>query len=428
MQNQMKYISGLKLNLLGVTSYFGKYFFQWKKYPLFNRSILKNLKELKQLRKDLNLNRAVSYNGKIFSSPIVPAFPSKAFDNSAAHGGLNYAQLGTDKKQQIDTAFLAITDKCHLDCLHCYEKHNINNSSPGIKTDKWKEVINTLQSKGTSVIVLTGGEPFDDFEKLYVLTKFINKELSDVHVHTSGSGVTDEKVAALKEAGLRAAAVGLDDYDEHRYNVLRGTRGAFDNAVNAIELFNKHGIFTYVNCCLTHDLVNKGDLYEYYNFVKEQNIGIIQLLEPRPFGGYRFEDAEKLFTKDDKQKVLSFYNDAMHNKKYDDYPIIYYVPEIESKEKMGCCMGGLSHFYIDSHGNVNGCVFLPVSFGNILYNDIDKILQKMRKLVPRPVKTDCPSLVIGESLKENTSLKLPIEIKRLKKHLPNEIYESIFED
>jgi len=62
-------------------------------------------------------------------------------------------------------------------------------------------------------------------------------------------------------------------------------------------------------------------------------------------------------------------------------------------------MGGLSHFYIDSAGNVNPCVFMPVSFGNIINDNFDKIFKRMRSVINKPIHSECPSILMSESIK-----------------------------
>lgn len=81
---------------------------------------------LRRLRKMLHLGKIIRHNGKYFSSLAVPGIPSRAFANSVENGVLNFFDAGTPLKKGIDTALLAITSNCPLNCSHCYEKANIN--------------------------------------------------------------------------------------------------------------------------------------------------------------------------------------------------------------------------------------------------------------------------------------------------------------
>jgi hypothetical protein len=168
--------------------------------------------------------------------------------------------------------------------------------------------------------------------------------------------------------------------------------------LKALVHFNEAGVFTYVNLCLTPELVRSRDLWEYFEMARAMHVGLIEVLEPRPCGGYRGREVETLFTREDRDAVREFIHRGNHDARYRDYPLLYSIPEIERPDRMGCTMGGLSHFTIDAAGNVNPCVFVPISFGNILHEDLPAIFSRMRKAVPRPVHAGCGSVLLADLL------------------------------
>ena len=147
--------------------------------------------------------------------------------------------------------------------------------------------------------------------------------------------------------------------------------------------------------------------------MKSLNVGFIQLLEPRPVGGYLQNGNDALLADSDRNILMQFFEEGNSKKQFRDYPIIYYVAHAESPEQAGCMMGGLFHFHIDSKGNVNPCVFLPVSFGNIMEESFEAIFARMREAVPRPLHVKCPSLllegVIRRELEKTNSMPVPYE-------------------
>lgn len=254
-----------------------------------------------RLRKMLHLGKMIKHNGKFYSSLTVPGIPSPAFANSVRNGVLNFFDAGTPLKKGVDTALLAITPNCPLNCSHCYEKANINRYT-SVTDGQWIETVTTLQNHGCGIIVLTGGEPLSDFDRLIKILRSGNKDLSDFHIHTSGMTVTEDKVILLKEAGLTAAGVGIDHYEEVENDRLRG-RGAFRNAVKAIDLFVKHGILVYVNFCATRQMANEDELLRYTRFVKSHGVSMIELLEPRECGGFKGDTSIML---DENEKAALF--------------------------------------------------------------------------------------------------------------------------
>ena len=369
-----------------------------------------------QIRRELRLGKVARLGNRSFFFLSKPAWPSKAYDGMAARGGLNAAAAGTPLKQHLDMAILAITGRCSLACQHCYERANIG-TADAVPLDTWRTVVRRLQEMGTGVIVLSGGEPMLAYDETLALVRGTDKDLSDVHVHTSGRGVTAERARELRAAGLMAAGVGLDDADATRHNRLRGSPQSCDEAVSALHAFHAAGVFTYTNTCMTAEFVRNGGFWELLALAGDLGVGAIRLLEPKPCGGYAGASPEALFSESDRAAVTGMFIDANTKWKYRRLPLVAYEAYFESPDRMGCSMGGLSFFSIDSRGNVIPCVFLPVAFGNILEEDIRQIYDRMRAAVPRPLHRECPASSLARAIGEQTAQgsPLPVHIDRLTK-------------
>jgi MoaA/NifB/PqqE/SkfB family radical SAM enzyme len=420
-QMKPEVLNGWRLALFGLK--FGltslKYVFQRRKYPLF---MIKSLR----LTKDQGLPekvQIVKFANQYYSSILgFPHWPSLTFDRMIANGGFNVNASGTRFKQHIDSVFLAITRRCKLNCKHCYEYSNLAEKD-SVPVERWKGVIKDLQKIGVSIIVLSGGEPMLRYEGVIELLESGDKNLSDFHIHTSGKGVTLEKAIELKAAGLRAAGIALDDFNPERQDEFRGHKGVYKESIRAIQHFREAEVFPYVNMCLRKELIRGGGLWTYFEFVKDLNAGFIVLLEPKPWGRYYSENVDDLFSEEDRKLVTEFFYEARHSKKYTDYPVIFYTQYFERPEHRGCLMGGLSHLYINSLGDVQPCVFLPISFGNILEEDFLEIYKKMRKAIPTPLHEQCPSVYLAQIIKNKKSQgsTLPIAYKEIERE-----WEQIF--
>jgi MoaA/NifB/PqqE/SkfB family radical SAM enzyme len=395
----------------------GRYLLKRRDYPLFRIFPFKSgaLFAIKVIR-DIGIRKIAQFGDAYFSSLTLPHYPSPAFERAVARGALNVGAAGTPLKQQIDTVLMAVTPRCDLHCQHCYERHNIGDDD-GVPLERLKQILAEVQQQGVSTLVLTGGEPMNRFDDLLDLVRSADKNLSDIHVHTSGHGVTEDRAVRLKEAGLIAAAVGLDDVDPERHDELRGFRGAHHEAVSALRHFRKAGIFTYVNVCASPAMIRARDLWRYAELVKRLGVGFIQLLEPRPCGGYLQPREGVLLSKDERRQLVEFFRLMNTHRNCRDYPIVHYVAFAESPEQRGCMMGGLSHLYIDSRGNVNPCVFLPVTFGNIMNNDFGTIYARMRKAIPEPLHQECPSLQLQLTLNAHAHRNggMPVEHRAVRK-------------
>jgi len=387
-----------------------KYLFQKVKYPLFILSRHRGgILSTYRMQKKLKMNKFVRFNRHYYFSLTVPHWPSKAFDNMVAGGGLNITAAGTPAKKQIDTVILGFSRKCSYKCGHCYEHFNLGETEI-IPVSVWRKVISQLQDSGVSITVLSGGEPMMRYDDLIEILMSADHSRSDFHIHTSGYGVTGEKARALKMAGLHAAGIGLDDCDPERNDTLRGFQGAYKQAVDALGCFREAGVFTYVNMCPTKEFINSGRLIQYMELLRKLNVGMVRWLEPRPCGGFSGKDSEVIPDEREKSFLRESYLRFNSSAQYADYPSVSYEAFYEDPENIGCMMAGNSQLYIDSLGNVQPCVFLPVSFGNILTGNFADIYAKMKLAVPRPLKDICPAIMLDPAIKRRRDISDDITI------------------
>ena len=101
---------------------------------------------------------------------------------------------------------------------------------------------------------------------------------------------------------------------------------------------------------------------------------------------------------------------------YRDYPPVSYEAFSEAPGNMGCMMAGHSLLYIDSRGNVEPCVFMPVKFGNIMDENISDILIRMKNAVPWPLHTTCPSILLSQEIKrkKQSGVSIPVPYEDIK--------------
>lgn len=395
-KNRIHFTSGWKLILFRFRFVISliKYQVQKRKFPLFSLSSINPFKKGKYLK----LHK-IPKLGKYFFPAVllVPRWPSKAYDHMVANGGLNLHAAGTSARAQIDKVFLGISKKCNYLCKHCYEYPNLDEGKP-VPVELWKNVVTKLQKLGTSIIVLSGGEPMLRFEAIKTILESADKNLSDFHIQTSGDGVTPEKAFALKKAGISAAGISLDDFDPQRHDMFRNFKGAHKKALQAIECFNEAEIYTYINLCLNENMIQTKGLWTFLEFAKKLNVGAIVLLEPKPCGKYSSHIGKDFLSQESREIVTEFFLESNQNKKWRNYPFVAYLHHYERPERFGCLMGGLSHFYINTSGDVLPCPFLQVSFGNILEEEFLNIYARMRDAVPFPLKKECPSFHIADKL------------------------------
>jgi MoaA/NifB/PqqE/SkfB family radical SAM enzyme len=422
MKNQtIQYLSGF--NALFTRLHFRvsllKYLLNKKRYSLFvinhhGKGLFATIRMMRKLR----IRKIVKHGRSRYFSLTVPHWPSKAFDVMVENGGLNITAAGTRFKRQIDNAIIGITPKCLYKCTHCYDFYNIGDDEK-IPAVKFIQIVRMLQEYGVNIITLSGGEPMLRYNEVLDILRAGNTSFSDFHMHTSGYGVTVEKARKLRSAGLQAAGIGLDDIYASRNDAFRGYKGAYKQAIKAIKCFQDEGVFTYVNTCPSRELVRSGDIYKFMELMKDLKIGLIRWIEPKPCGLYLNTAEENFLADEDKVLLEQIYRQYNTLRDLKSYPGIIYDAVNEAPEHLGCMMAGLSHFYINTNGEVQPCEFLPVTFGNIMTESFDTILERMQEAVPSPFHTICPAEQLHPIFRQrfNNGFSIPVPYKEIKREL-----------
>jgi AdoMet-dependent heme synthase len=148
--------------------------------------------------------------------------------------------------------FIAIwemTRACALACGHC-RAEAIPRRDPGeLTTAEGHRLIDRVAAFGTPppILVLTGGDPFrrPDLEPLVA---YGTRQGVSVSVTPSGTAaVTEERLRALRDAGLSRLAVSLDGATAATHDAFRGVRGSHRHTMRILERARKLGLPLQVN-------------------------------------------------------------------------------------------------------------------------------------------------------------------------------------
>lgn len=150
-----------------------------------------------------------------------------------------------------------LTNKCNYRCRGCNVWRRRNHGEE-VSTDDVKKGLDILQDLGVIEIVLSGGNPLlrDDIDEII--------EHSSHHfittVYDNGS-IAPKKIDALRKADF--ASISLDTLDEKKFDYIRGVKGAWKNAMNAIDTLSKEGIRVGVS-----PTISQLNLYEIPDFTR----------------------------------------------------------------------------------------------------------------------------------------------------------------
>src|SRR5215218_2888521 len=141
-----------------------------------------------------------------------------------------------------------ITLACDLKCQHCGSRAGKRRPSE-LTTDECFDLVRQLARMGTREITLIGGESYLRRDWLQIVRE-IRDQGMDCTMQSGGLNLTADRIKSAVDAGLQALGVSIDGLRE-THDRLRGVKGSYDAAFNALHLIKKHGITSSVNTQIT---------------------------------------------------------------------------------------------------------------------------------------------------------------------------------
>jgi len=107
-----------------------------------------------------------------------------------------------------------LTYRCPLHCVFCYNPVNFDSVKNELDTEGWLRVLNESRALGSVQCGFSGGEPLlrDDLE---VLVSEAHKLGFYTNLLTSGVGLTEARMSALKQAGLDHVQLSFKSISDH---------------------------------------------------------------------------------------------------------------------------------------------------------------------------------------------------------------------
>ena len=168
-------------------------------------------------------------------------------------------QLGDFKTPTV--ANLEITELCNVKCKHCYNPWR--DESMGVNAFdmlKIKKIIKELKKSGVFHVILSGGEPFSNFEVLKAAMKLLKENNISFSCNTNLILANDENTAVLKELGMEHCLTSIPSINPDENDDIMQSKGSLKKIINGIKSCVKNGIRVSANMVVTRS--NKHRVYE----------------------------------------------------------------------------------------------------------------------------------------------------------------------
>ncbi|MFO0875963.1 MAG: radical SAM protein [Gemmataceae bacterium] len=131
---------------------------------------------------------------------------------------------------------LEVTRRCNIACLHCF----VPNERQDPSLASLVELFAPLRQAGCRKLILTGGEPLLRTDLVEIVRAAVEVGIG-VDLNSNLVGLTEERVAALVEAGLAEASTSLYG-DEAFHDAFVRHAGAYASTLRSCNLLRQHGV------------------------------------------------------------------------------------------------------------------------------------------------------------------------------------------
>jgi len=250
-----------------------------------------------------------------------------------------------------------VTRKCNYRCAGC----NVwrEQDARELSTEEIKHGLDILRKLGVLEIVISGGNPLlrsDIGEIISYASRFFITTVYD-----NGS-LAAEKIEALRDADF--VAVSIDSLNPEKNDSIKGVKGAWEKAVNAVEKLRSEGINVSVSPTISQ--ANLYEIADFTNYFLSRGIPIWYCLysyDTLDNGGSLFKigKANDVFLIDDKGAMVKLC-DYLLDVKRENSNILMTTKVLEAVKALYAgdkrtwkCRALRSFFVINHLGEVSGC-------------------------------------------------------------------------
>lgn len=166
------------------------------------------------------------------------------FQSNAAHPALAEHARDVDREDRPIYVVWELTLKCDLACRHCGSRAGSERPDE-LELAEALDLVRQLAALGAREVTLIGGEAYL-YEGWTELIAEIRRNGMQSSLVTGGRGWTLERAHAAKGAGLQTVSISIDG-DEPTHDRLRGVRGAYKSALEALRNSRAAGLPVSVN-------------------------------------------------------------------------------------------------------------------------------------------------------------------------------------
>lgn len=280
---------------------------------------------------------------------------------------------------------LELTTGCTQKCRHCYNFWRTDHYTPeNMSREKLDFIIDEIIKNKVMHVVLSGGEPFLNFENLvYAIEKLTSHGIS-VSVNSNLSLATPEKIKRLKDAGLPHILTSLDSYDEKTNDFITHTPGSLKKIVEGIKATVNGGIRVSINMVVCQ--YNIDQIYETARLANELGCHNFNITRTIPIPAKDSPDRKEfVIGLEEAKKMIDVGLLIEHDFNFDKVstmiPFPYcFLGDLKKYEiflEKCSCTAGTKLMSINVNGDCHACVHESKVYGNVFKDGLQGAWKKL---------------------------------------------------
>ncbi len=301
--------------------------------------------------------------------------------------------------RQVPPPFLvtwSLTNECNLSCKHCYSESSPEGGYDDLTTDESLRVVDEIADWGIGLLVFDGGEPL------------LRKDFFQIAGYASGKGITTgigsngtlmdiATTKRLVSIGIRYASISIDGADADTHDAFRGEAGSFNKSLKAASACREAGLPFQFNAVLRKKTIPQ--ISDIFCLATEYGAYGVELFDLILVGRAKRECQGEALTIQERKELVDWLVEAQINyplpietPSLPQYPLLLKInvdkgirPKHIPMEKLvrmayygrGCAAGRpRGYLVIRNNGELNPCIFLQISLGNVKRESIRQVWQE----------------------------------------------------
>ncbi len=267
-----------------------------------------------------------------------------------------------------------LTYECPLHCPYCSNPVNMEDRTKEISTDDWIRVLTQAREMGAVQLGFSGGEPLlrKDLETLVEHARSLGFYSNLI---TSGIGLTEKRIAKLKEAGLDHIQLSFQAANAEANDLIGNKRHSFEQKRKVAKLVKEYDYPMVLNFCITAQNIDQ--IADVMDLSTELNADYVELATVQYYG-WAYENRQHLLPTQEQlieaEAYVNRYRDSQQGK---GPKFIFVTPDYFETRPKACMNGWASTFLtVTPDGTSLPChsaKILPLSFPNVKTKSLQDI-------------------------------------------------------